>query len=50
MYVSYCGAYTVALKVALCANQHVMTDNNHVMIANNYVMVDNFDVTIDKNL
>ena len=39
---------TVALKVAPCANQHVMIDNNHVTIANNYVTVDNFDVTIDK--
>ena len=32
----------VALKVAPCANQHVMThaDNNYVTIANNYVTVD----------
>ena len=39
---------TMALRVAPCANQHVMADNNHVTIANNYVTVDNFDVTIDK--
>ena len=39
---------TVVLKVAPCANKHVMTDNNHVMVANNYVTVDEFDVTIGK--
>ena len=39
---------TVALKVAPCANKHVMTDNNHVMIASNYVTVDYFDVMIGK--
>ena len=38
----------MALKVAPCANKHVMTDNNHVMIASNYVMVDDFDVMIGK--